>query len=71
MLVGNPHNCIAAIALKRLAIQTTVAKNVKNGKFRSVHEVEIQSIKEELVEVFKRRNGLIVGLEADIELKKA
>ena len=37
---------------------------------RSVHKVDIQSLKEEFADVFKEELGLLVGIEAEIELKE-
>ena len=41
------------------------------GMSRSVHKVDIQSLKEEFADVFKEELGLLVSIEAEIELKKA
>ena len=40
------------------------------GMSRSVHKVDIQSLKEEFADVFKEELGLLVGIEAEIELKE-
>ena len=39
-------------------------------KTESGHKFQIQSIKEEFADVFKEELGLLIGLEAEIELKE-
>ena len=65
VLIATSYNCS-----EETGYTTTVelARNAKNSKYR-VGTSSGEPVKEELTEVLKEELGLIVGLEADIELK--
>ena len=71
VLVGNAHNQLPLLGRDWLyKLQLNWPEMLRTTMARSIHQVQSQSIKEEFAEVFKEELGLLVGLEAEIELRE-
>ena len=72
LLVRNANDQLPLLGRDWLCkLQLNWSELSQTTRTESVYKLEIQSIKEEFADVFKEELGLLIGLEAEIELKES